>query len=58
MANIQEDLQDKVKIRVIGTPMNMQGELVLDFRNTGSLSISLYPKFKTIESAGDITIQE
>lgn len=39
MANIQEDLRDKVKIKVLNTPMNMQGELVLDFKNTQSLTI-------------------
>jgi len=57
MVNVQEDLQDKLKIKVINTPMNMQGELVLDFKNCQSLTITLYPKFNTIDSKDYIKAQ-
>ena len=43
-------------MRVINTPMNMQGELVLDFRNCSSLTVTLYPKFRTVDVIDDITI--
>ena len=39
-SKIAYDLQDKVKIKVIWTPMNMQWELVLDFRNCMSIRVS------------------
>ena len=50
MTNIQEDLQDKVKIRVLNTPPNMQGELVIDFKNSQSLTLTLYPKFREVDT--------
>ena len=49
MPNTQQDIQDKVKIRVNNTPMNMQGEIVFDFRNANSITISVYPKFRTVD---------
>jgi hypothetical protein len=51
MHNAQEDLQDKLKVKVINTPMNMQGELVLDFKNTNTLTITLYPKFREVDTS-------
>lgn len=57
MINIQQDIQDKVKIKVLNTPMNMQGEIVFDFKNTRSLTISLYPKYRTVDISERLNVE-
>ena len=47
---LQEDLQEKVKIKVINMPFNMKGELVLDFKNSQSVTITMYPEFRVVNS--------
>lgn len=46
---LQEDLQSKMKVRILGTPFNMQWELVIDFTNTpNTITISMNPKYETV----------
>ncbi len=40
---------EKIKLRVINIPINMKGELILDYKNTESLVISLYQKLRTLD---------
>lgn len=52
----REDVQNKVKIKILNTPANFQGELVLDFKNTNSITVTLYPKFKEVEVLNYVNI--
>ena len=41
---------DKIKVKIVGLPINKKGELVLDYKNTESLTLSLYMLLETLKT--------
>ena len=51
-----QELEDKVKIRILGTPFNMNGELVIDFTGKSSVTIGAsQPKIAPVTVTGTAT---